>query len=43
LVGLVVLVVAESARAWIAVLSGRREPTLHESPFMASQLAPEEM
>jgi carbon starvation protein len=43
LVGLVVLVVAESARAWIAVLSGRRESTLHEAPFLPSQFAPEEM
>ena len=43
LVALVVLVVAESARVWIAVLSGRREATLHESPFRPSQFAPEEM
>jgi carbon starvation protein len=43
LVGLVVLVVAESARVWIAVLSGRRSATLHETPFMPSQFAPEEM
>jgi hypothetical protein len=39
----VVLVVAESARVWIAVLSGRKEATLHESPFRPSQFAPEEM
>ena len=43
LVALVVLVVAESARVWIAVLTGKREPTLHETPFMLSRLAPEEM
>jgi len=43
LVALVVLVVAESARVWIAVLTGKREPTLHETPFMPSRLAPEEM
>jgi len=43
LVALVLLVVAESMRVWYAVLSGRRQPTLHESPFRPSQLAPEEM
>jgi carbon starvation protein len=43
LVALVLLVVAESARVWYAVLSGRRQPALHEAPFMPSQLAPEEM
>jgi len=43
LVALVFLVVAESARVWFQVLSGRRQPSLHESPFIPSQLASEEM
>jgi carbon starvation protein len=43
LVLLVLLVVAESARVWIAVLSGRKQPALHESPFIPSQLAPEKI
>jgi carbon starvation protein len=43
LVSLVVLVVAESARVWIAVLMGRHEARLHETPFVPSQFAPEEL
>ncbi len=43
LVTLVLLVVAESARVWFAVLSGRRQPSIHEAPFIPSQFSPEEL
>jgi carbon starvation protein len=43
LVVLVLLVVAESMRVWYAVLSGRRQPGLHEAPFRPSQLTPGEI
>jgi carbon starvation protein len=42
LVVMVSLVVIESARVWIGVLSGRREARVREAPFVMTRLASEE-
>jgi carbon starvation protein len=42
LVIMVSLVVLESARVWIGVLTGKREARMKESPFVATRLAMEE-
>jgi len=41
LIVLVSVIVIESARQWISVISGRRQPTTQEAPFVATQLAEE--
>jgi len=41
LVVMVALVLIESVRQWIAVLSGREEPRVKESPFVMTRLAEE--
>jgi len=41
LVGMVALVLIESARKWIAVLTGREEARVKESPFVMTRLAEE--
>jgi carbon starvation protein len=42
LIVMVTLVLVESARAWMGVLSGRREVRVKESPFVMTNLAAEE-
>jgi len=42
LVVMVSLVVVESARVWIGVLTGRREARVKEAPFVATRLVMEE-
>jgi len=42
LVAMVSLVVIESARVWIGVLTGRREARVKETPFVATRLVMEE-
>ncbi len=42
LVVLVALIVIESARDWISVLTGRRAAVTHETPLVPTRLAPEE-
>ena len=42
LVVMVTLVVVESARVWIRVLSGKREARVREAPFVMTRLATEE-
>jgi carbon starvation protein len=42
LVLMVSLVVLESARAWIAILNGKREARVRETPFVMTRLAAEE-
>ncbi|HKS74608.1 MAG TPA: hypothetical protein VJQ82_15505, partial [Terriglobales bacterium] len=42
LVVLVMLIVLESAREWLRVLSGKKEATVKEAPFVASRFAVEE-
>jgi len=39
---MVSLVVVESARVWIGVLTGRREARVKETPFVATRLVMEE-
>jgi len=39
---LVSVIVLESARQWISVITGRRQPATQESPFVASKFAVEE-
>jgi carbon starvation protein len=42
LIVLVGLMVIESAREWVRVLSGKKQPLLNEAPFIATRYAPEE-
>ena len=42
LIVLVGLMVLESAREWMRVLSGKKQPVLNEAPFIATRFAPEE-
>jgi heme exporter protein D len=42
LVVLVALVLVESARQWIAILSGTREGRTREAPFVMTRLAEEQ-
>jgi len=42
LVGMVAMVLIESARKWIGVLSGREEARVKESPFVMTRLAEEQ-
>jgi carbon starvation protein len=42
LVAMVTLVLIESLRQWIGVLSGREDARLKESPFVATRLAEEQ-
>ncbi len=43
LVGMVALVLIESARQWIGILSGRREARVREVPFVMTRLAEERL
>ena len=38
---LVVIVLVDSVRTWVGLLSGRKQTTLSETPFMASRLTVE--
>ena len=40
---LVTIVVLDSLRVWAGILSGTRETTVRESPFVLTQLRPEEI
>jgi carbon starvation protein len=40
---LVSTILLDSIRVWIAILQGRRESTLHEAPFVLTQLRAEEL
>ncbi len=40
---LVLLIVADSLRLWVSIISGRREAKVTEAPFVLSQLKPEEI
>jgi carbon starvation protein len=40
---LVTLIVVDSIRVWAGILRGTREARVHESPFVLSQLRPEEL
>ena len=42
LVAMVTLVLIESVRQWIGVLSGREDARVKESPFVATRLAEEQ-
>jgi carbon starvation protein len=42
LVAMVTLVLIESVRQWIAVLNGREEARVKESPFVVTRLAEEQ-
>ncbi|HEY6306957.1 MAG TPA: hypothetical protein VI488_10930 [Candidatus Angelobacter sp.] len=39
---LVSMIVLESARQWLSVISGRRQPLTQETPFVATRYAVEE-
>ena len=40
---LVAVILADSVRIWAGILRGTREAVVHESPFVLSQLRPEEL
>ncbi|HTS60709.1 MAG TPA: carbon starvation CstA family protein [Candidatus Acidoferrales bacterium] len=40
---MVAIILADSIRVWISILSGSREAAVHEAPFVPSQLRPEEI
>ena len=42
LMALVAVLLVESARQWLAILSGKRKPTTSESPFVPTRLAEEQ-
>jgi carbon starvation protein len=42
LIVLISVIVIESARQWLSVISGRRQPVTQETPFVATQYAVEE-
>jgi len=39
---MVALILLESARQWVGVLSGKKEDRVRESPFVATRLAEEQ-
>jgi carbon starvation protein len=42
LILMIAMILIESAAEWIRILAGRKQPTLRESPFVASRFATEE-
>ncbi len=42
LIALVFLIIAEAAREWVRVISGRKLPQVNEAPFVPTRFAPEE-